>query len=168
MALEAPKTLKKHRSFLGLGHYIGKFFPNLAQISHPLRTFLKKTSKFIWTEERKNCFNEIKNRTPNATENTHYNTQLETRVKCNASCSGLGVGLEQLTVDGWKPIEFTSQFLKSCEERYSVNELELLGVLWSIEYFKNYLYGIHFTVITDHRVLLSILKKDRINPTIVD
>ena len=35
--------------------------------------------------------------------------------------------------------------------------------MWSIEYFKNYLYGKEFTVITDHRALLSILKEHRSN-----
>ena len=51
LALEAPKTLNNLRSFLGSVHYIGIFIPNLAQISHPLRPLLKKTSKFIWLEE---------------------------------------------------------------------------------------------------------------------
>ena len=136
LALEAPKTLKKLRSFLGSVHYIGKFIPNLAQISHPLRPLLRKSSKLIWTTEHENCFQGIKTRIANATANSHYNPQLETRVKCNASRSGLGAALEQLTVDGWKPIAFASRFLNSCEERYSVNELELLGVVWSTEYFK--------------------------------
>ena len=163
LAIEAPKTLKKLRSFLGSVHYIGKFIPNLPQISHPLRPLLKKTSKFIWTEEHENCFNEIKNRIANATAISHYNPQLETRVKCDASRSGLGAALEQLTVDGWKPITFMSRFLISCEESYSVNELEFLGVVWSTEYFKNYLYGRKFTVITDHCALLSITKENRWN-----
>ena len=99
----------------------------------------------------------------NATANSHYNPHLETPVKCDASRSGLGAALEQLTVDVWKPIAFTSRFLSSCKERYSVNELELLGVVWSIEYFKNYLYGKNFTVITDYRALLSIMKENRSN-----
>ena len=59
------------------------------------------------------------------------------RVKCDASRSGLGLAHEQLTNDGCKPIEFTSQFLNSREERLSVKELKVLGVVWSIEYFKN-------------------------------
>ena len=75
----------------------------------------------------------------------------------------MGAPLEQLTVDGWKPISFASRFLNSNEERYSINELELLGVVWSIEYFKNYLYGKDFSIITDHRALLSILKEHRSN-----
>ena len=56
LALEAPKTIKKLRSSLGSIHYIGKIIPNLAQISHPLRPLLKKTSKFIWIEAQENCF----------------------------------------------------------------------------------------------------------------
>ena len=141
LALAAPKTLKKLRSFLGSVHYIGKFIPNLAQVSHPLRLLLKKTSKFIWAEEHEKCFNEIKDRIANATANSHNNPQLETRIKCDALRTGLGTALEQLTVDGWKPIAFASRFLNSCEERYSRNEHELLGVVWLIEYFKNYLHG---------------------------
>ena len=104
-----------------------------------------------------------KTRIANATANSHYKPQLETRVKCDASRSGLGAVSEQLTVDGWKSIAFMSRFLNSCEERYSVNELELLGVVWSIEYFKIYLYGKNFTVITDHRALLFIMKENRSN-----
>ena len=137
LAPEAPKTPKKLRSFLGFVHYIGKFIANLAQISHPIRPLLKKTSNFICTEEQENCFIEIKNRIANATANSHYKPQIETRVKCDASRSGHGAALEQLTIDGWRPIAFTSRFSNLCEERYSVNELELLGVVWSIEYFKN-------------------------------
>ena len=163
LALEAPKTLKKLRSFLRSVHYIGKFIPNLVQTSHRLRLLLKKTSKLIWTEAHEDCFLEIKNRIANATENSQYKPQLETRAHCDGSRSGLGAAVEKLAVDGWKPIAFTFQFLNSCKKRYSVNKLDILGVVWSIEYFKNYLYGKHFTVITDHRALLSILKKIRSN-----
>ena len=85
------------------------------------------------------------------------------RVKCDASRSSLGAALEQLTIDEWTTIAFTSRFLNSCNKRFGANELELLGVVWSIEYFKNYLYGKHFKVITDHRALLSILKENRSN-----
>ena len=37
------------------------------------------------------------------------------------------------------------------------------GKVWSIEHFKNYLYGKEFSIITDHRALLSILKEHRSN-----
>ena len=108
---------------------------NLAQLCNPLKPLLRKSTKDIWTHEHIKRFNAIKTRIAKHTENNHYNPQLETSIKCNASCSGLGAALEQLTVNAWKPISFASRFLNSIEERYSFNELEHLGVVWSIEYF---------------------------------
>ena len=75
----------------------------------------------------------------------------------------MGAAHEQNTSDGWKPLAFALQFLNSKEERCSVNELELLGIVWSIDYFKYYLYVKNFTVITDNRAILSILKEHRSN-----
>ena len=65
----------------------------------------------------------------NATENTHFNPTLEMRIKCDASRQGLGA---QLNCEGWKTVAFASRFLNNNEERYSINELELFGVVWAI------------------------------------
>ena len=69
-----------------------------------------------------------------ATENTHFNLTLETRVKCDASRQSLGAALEQLDSEEWKTVAFASRFLNSNEERYGINELKSLGVLWDTEY----------------------------------
>ena len=66
--------------------------------------------------------------------------------------------LEQESNNGWETIAYASRFLNKAEEKYSINELERLGIVWSLERFKHYLYGQYFTVQTDHRALLSILK----------
>ena len=161
--IKAPKTLKQLRSFLGSVHHLSKFIPKLAKICHPLRPLLKKSEKFIWNENHQTHFEHIKTTIANATENTHFNPTLETRIKCDASRQGLGAALEQLDCEGWKTVAFASLFLNSNEERYSINELELLGVVWANEYFKYYLFGKNFTVLTDHRALLSVLKSHRSN-----
>ena len=161
-ALSAPNNLKQLRSFLGSVHYLGKFIPNLSQLCHPLRPLLKKNTKIVWNTEHETHFQATKNKVANATENTHYNPHLETRIKCDASRAGLGAALEQHSSTVWHTVAFASRFLNSNEERYSVNELELLGVVWSVEYFK-YLFGKSFTIITDHRALLSIMKEHRSN-----
>ena len=70
----------------------------------------------------------------NATENMHYDPNLQTRNKCDASGAGLGAALEESLPTGVQTVTFRSRFLNSNEEWYSVNELELLGVLCSVEY----------------------------------
>ena len=133
LSLPPANNLKQLRSFLGSVHYIGKFIPNLSQWCHPLRPLLKKNIKFVWNDKHETHFQSIKNKIANARENTHYNPQLETRIKCDASRAGLGAALEQRSPTVWHTVAFASRFLNSNEERYSVNELELSRVLWSVE-----------------------------------
>ena len=148
---------------MGLVHHLGKFIPNLSQLCYPLRPLLMKNSKFLWTEEHDKQFSLIKEQITETTEYKHFNPELETRIKCDASRKGLGCALEQRTPNGWHTVAFASRFLNSVEDRYSINELELLGVVWSVEHFKYYLYGKPFTMITDHRALLSIMRENRSN-----
>ena len=162
--LSAPTNLKKLRSFMGSVHHLGKFIPNLSQLCYPLRPLLKKKTKCLWTVELEKQFSLIKEQIAETTEKKqHFNPELETRIKCDASRKGLGCALEQRTPNGWHTIAFAPQFLNSVEDRYSINELELLGVVWSVEHFKYYLYGKPFTVITDHRALFSIMRENRSN-----
>ena len=86
---------------------------------------------------------------------------METRIKCDASRAGLVAAIEQRSPTGWHTVAFASRFLNSIEERCSINELELLGVVRSVEHIKYYLFGKSFTIITDHRVLVSIMKEHR-------
>ena len=129
----------------------------------PTSTLLKKSTKFLWTDEHEKQFILIKEKIAETTENKHFNLDLETRIKCDASRKVLGCALEQQILNGWHTVPFASRFLNSVEDRYSIHELELLGVVWSVENFKFYLYGKPFTVITDHRALLSIMRENRAN-----
>ena len=159
--LSAPTNLKKLRPFMGSVHHLGKFIPNLSQSCYPLRPLLKKNSKLLWTEEQDKQFSLIKEQITETTENKHFNPELVTRIKCDASRKRLGCALEQRTPNGWHTVAFASRFLNSVEDRYRIIELELLGVVWSVEHFKYCLYGKPFIVITDHRVLLSIMRENR-------
>ena len=123
---------------MGSVHHLGKFIPNLSQICYPLRPLLKKNTKLIWTDEHEKQFTLIKEKIAETAENKHFNTDLETLIKCDASRKGLGFALEQRTPNDWHTVAFASRFLKSVEGSYSINELELLGVVLSVEHFKYY------------------------------
>ena len=49
--------------------------------------------------------------------------------------------------------------------KYSANELELLGVVWASEHFRNYLYGTEFKIVIHHKALLSALSANDGNKT---
>ena len=165
--LNHPKTFKQLKCFMGSIYHINKFIPNLAQLCTPLRPLLSNDNKyhFKWDNTHEPAFQNILDAVRNITKNCHFVSGRETRVVCDASRDGIGCALKQETPDGWATISYASRFLNSCENKYSVNELELLAVVWAIEHFKYYLYGRKFTLITDHQALVSALQCNKNNKT---
>ena len=145
---------------MGSIHHLTRFIPNLAQTAAAFRPLLKNTEKkkpLHWSSEHNTAFKNMLKLVAEITQNKHFDQQLETRIVCDASNTGLGAALEQNSPEGWIAVAYASLFLNSPEKKYSVNEQELLGVVWAIEHFKYYLYGKHFTVITNHQALISAL-----------
>ena len=58
------------------------------------------------------------------------------------------------------PITFASKSLMGAEHRYSNIECEALGILHGLEKFHHYCFGKEVLMITDHKPLVSMFKKD--------
>ena len=69
-------------------------------------------------------------------ELTHFKRNRMLRIFCDASKQGLGAVLQQNEENNREPIAYASRFLTDFEAKYSINELELLAVVWSVEHFK--------------------------------
>ena len=161
-----PNNLKQLRSFLGAVNQFNKFIPNLASISFPFRTILKKDAEWTWNEEHEKAFVKINDEIKRVVELSHFKRNKEIRIICDASKQGLGAVLQQSQETGeWKPICFASRFLTDFEAKYSINELELLAIVWAVEHFRNYVYGVQFKIVSDHKALASVLKPNRGNKT---
>ena len=93
-------------------------------------------------------------------------------LKTDVSGIGLGAALLQLRDNTNRPkdtapdntilypIAFASKSLTGAEQRYSNNKCEALGILHGLAKFHYICFDREVLVITDHKLLVSIFKKD--------
>ena len=153
-----PRNVTELKSYLGLLTYYGKFLPNLATQLAPLYKLLGKDVRWTWSTAQNRAFNKSKELLTSSPLLVHFNPQLPLLLACDASAYGLGAVLAHRLPDGSeKPIGYASHSLNSAERNYSQLEKEGLACVFGIKRFYSYLFGHHFTLITDHKPLLSLL-----------
>ena len=93
-------------------------------------------------------------------ELSHLKRNQEIRIICDASERGLGAVFQQSQSTGeWKPICFASRFLTDFEAKYSNKKLELSAIVWAVEHLKNYVNGVQLKILSDHKALMTVLRK---------
>ena len=161
-----PKNLKDLRSYLGAENQLIKFIPGLAQLTEQFRDLLKKEGTWEWKEKHDIAFAKVQKSVEKINELSHFNRLNKLRIICDASHEGLGALLMQKNENNdWELISCASRYLSDYESRYSTNELELLAIVWAVEHFRNYVYGVKFEVISDHKALETGLKSNHGNKT---
>ena len=118
-----------------------RFILNQAQLCYKLRPLIKKDKTWSWNETHDKAFEAINKQIKIVVEVGHVKTSAQIRILCRASKAGIGAVLQQQDEIGWRPIHFASRFLTPLEDKNSINEFELLPVVWAVEHFKTYLYG---------------------------
>ncbi|KYO35673.1 hypothetical protein Y1Q_0017678 [Alligator mississippiensis] len=68
----------------------------------------------------------------------------------DASNQAVGAMLTQETDGVERPIAYASRKLQPQEQRYTTIERECLAIKWGVEYFRYYLIGRKFILVTDH------------------
>ena len=168
--LEEPTDLKSLRRFLGMVNQLGKFLPDLATVTEPLRQLLSPKNVWIWSSPQKDAFQKIKQMLTSTPVLVPYNSTRPTKISADSSSYGLGAVLTQKQKDGlWKPVTYASRSLTETEKRYAQVEKEALASLWACTRFQDYIYGIHFVLETDHKPLVALLGNkslDQIPPRI--
>ncbi|XP_039292569.1 uncharacterized protein K02A2.6-like [Nilaparvata lugens] len=152
-----PTNVSQLQAFLGLVNYYCKYVPKLATIAAPLHQLLRKDSVFNWSVSCQQAFELIKSKLIAAPILAHYDAKLPLQLATDSSAYGLGCVLSQIQKDGSeKPICYASRTLSKAEKGYSVIDREALAIVYGIKRFNQYLYGNKFTLLTDHKPLLSI------------
>lgn len=153
-----PKTATEIKRFLGLLGYYRKFIPDFARITKPMTQCLKKGSKITYEDTNYiNCFEKCKVLLTNDPILQYPDFTKDFVLTTDASNFAIGAVLSQGTIGSDKPIAYASRTLNSSETNYSTIEKELLAIVWATKYFRPYLFGRKFKIVTDHRPLLWVM-----------
>ena len=164
-AVTPPTNVSELRSFLGMVNYCGRFVPALASVSAPLRDLTRADVPWEWSQSHSQAFDEIKQRLAQCCTMAYFDFHSSTELIVDASPVGLGAVLTQHNSRGaTSVIALASRALSPVEQRYSQTEREALAITWAVTHFHLYLYGSAFTVITDHKPLVSLFNNANSKP----
>ena len=149
-----PQNAGEVRSFLGLLSFSARFIPNLASIAEPLHRLTRRETPFVWGTQQQAAFDTLKSKLANAETLAYFDRNAEkTKLITAASPVGLGAVLTQVQGGCERVVAYASRSLTDVERRYYQTEKEALGLVWGCERFHMYLYGVEFTLLTDHKPL---------------
>ena len=90
-----------------------------------------------------------------------YDPRLPVKIDTDASATGIGAVISHVMEDGTeRPIEYASRTLSKSERNYSQIKKEALSLVWGVGKFHKFVYARNFTLVTDHKPLLYILKEN--------
>ncbi|XP_053968616.1 uncharacterized protein K02A2.6-like [Anastrepha ludens] len=132
----------------------------------PINMLRRKNVPFTWGPKQQQAFTSLKHHILNATQLAHYDEQLPLVLATDASSYGIGAVLSHTYPDGSeRPMAFASKTLDRHQVRYSQIEKEGLSIMFGVKRIHQYLYGRPFTLITDHKPLVSIFNPSSQLPT---
>ena len=160
-----PRTKKHLRSFLGAMSYYRRFILNFANYSGILSPSTSKSAPSVvdWSSEMLDAYTHLKGALVSVSVLTIPSQEDCFTLHSDASGSGVGATLNVMRKGVELPVAFYSKQLQGAEKRYSATELEGLAVFKAVNFFDHFLFGQKFSVFTDHKALVYLLKSKRLN-----
>ena len=144
-----PTKKKELRAFLGLAQYYRKFVLGFSHVAAPLYELLKLHAAFDWEDRHEQAFTALKEALATNHMLAYPDPNKPFTLYTDASDVGVGAVLAQEHDGVEKVVQYLSRKLDNTERKYGATEKECLGVVWAIEKCRPYLWGRHFTVVTD-------------------
>ena len=155
--MKPPTTVPELCRSMGMVNQLGKFTPNLAHLTQPLRALLSKNTAWLWGPDQNRAFSLVKSELAKPTTLTLYDPEAPTTVSADASSYGLGAVLLQEVEIEWKPVAYASRSMTDTERRYTQIEKEALAIPWACEKFSDYILGKVVSLETDYKPLVPLL-----------
>ena len=164
-----PTDFGTLRSFLGLINFYNAFLPSLHNIRAPLKRLPGQNVSWCWSPQCERAFVKLKCLLTSDLLLTRYDPQKPIIVAADASSCGVGAVISHRFPDGSeKAIIHASRTLTAAEWNYSQIEKEVLALVFAVKKFHKIVYGCHFTLLIDHKLLISIFgSKNRFRFTLL-
>ncbi|QRW03473.1 Transposon Tf2-1 polyprotein [Ceratobasidium sp. AG-Ba] len=153
--------LSKCEFFVKKVIFLGKKIKAIMEWSAPrkikeVQAFLGFDTKFEWTQECQQAFEEIKKRVSQDPVLIHPDPDKPFILETDASGIAIGAILSQRGEDGYlHPVAYLSKSYNDAQRNYDTANKELLAIVESLKHWRIYLEGtiLPVTVFTDHRNL---------------
>lgn len=147
MEMREPTNGDELKSFLAICNFYRRTVNNMVQSTLPLTMLLKKSPKFVWGNIQQEAFDHLK-KALSERPLLAYPGQTQVQIlTTNGSNKGLGSILSQ-SPDGSSlgetVIGYASRTLPNGEVNYSATHVEAFAVVWSVNYWRQYLSGRRF------------------------
>lgn len=155
--MKKPANPDELRTFLGMINYYRHLVDHMAEDEATLRQQLKKWN---WNTDCDVAYEQlIKKLVSLPAIHPHFLDATRLEVHTDASGTALGGVLIQIRPNGDElPVAYMSRILSETERQYSTTERELLAVHAALKKFEPYLADRKFTLKTDHKPLIGMLK----------
>ena len=164
--MEAPKTIRDVRSFLGMTSYYRKYVPNFSKIAKPLNSLTRKHARFLWTPEAQSAFDTLKQSLLAAPILAFPDISKPFRLYTDASQYALGAVLVQEQDGHDRVIQYISHQFSDQKMKWPTIEREAFAIIYSLEKLRPIVIGTDITVFTDHKPLKHLFTSEMKNPRI--
>ncbi len=166
------KMYWKIQVFLKFVNFYRHFIHHYSQIAKSLTKLLRdsvkdvKMSSFIWLNEAKQAFNQLRDVFMRAFILRHFDSEQHIHIEINAFNYAVASILSQLNdEDQWYLIAFWFRMMIDIERNYEIHDQKLLVIVVMFKHWRHYVKNSYHTVevLTDHNNLKSFMNIQELN-----
>ncbi|EGT58792.1 hypothetical protein CAEBREN_30988 [Caenorhabditis brenneri] len=164
--MPTPSNINELRRFIGMTGFFRRFVKDYSEIVQPLNKLTHKNTPFVWTKIHQDAVQKLKTILTSKPVLCYpdYNKEFH----CYTDASGVAQGAVLMqTKPGdeskMQAIAYASRTLSQPETRRAAIHNELGAIIFALRTFKIYIYGNKVVVHTDHRPLIFLMKRHKVN-----